>query len=35
MKKLRNLQIGEVRTWLMLDALATWSKKPSNIVYEA
>ena len=25
---------GEVRTWLMLEALATWSKIPSNIVYE-
>ena len=35
MKKLRNLQAGGVKTWLMQVALATWKKKTLNIVYEA
>ena len=35
MKKFRNLQAGGVKTWLMLKALATSSKKHLNIVYEA
>ena len=30
-----NLQAWEVKTWLILEALATSSKKPLNIVYEA
>ena len=34
MKKLRNLQAGGVKTWLMQEALATLSKKPLNIVRE-
>ena len=34
MKKLSNLQAGGVKTWLMQEALATWSKKTLNIVYE-
>ena len=35
MKKLRNLQAGGVKTLLMQEALVTWSKKYSNVVYEA
>ena len=35
MKKFRNLQAGGVKTWLMLEALATSSKNDLNIVYEA
>ena len=35
MKKLRNIQAGGVKTWLVQEAKATWSKKPLNIVYEA
>ena len=34
MKKLSNLQAGEVKTWLMEQALATLNKKALNIVYE-
>ena len=34
MNKLRNLQADSVKTWLMYEALATWSKKILNIVYE-
>ena len=34
MKKLSNLEAGGVKTWLMQEALATWSKKHLNIVYE-
>ena len=34
MKALSNLQEGGVKTWLMQEALATWRKKPLNIVYE-
>ena len=30
MKKLRNLQAGGVKTWLMQEALVTWSKKSLN-----
>ena len=35
MKKLRNLQACGVKTCLMLESLATWSKKSLDIVYEA
>ena len=35
MKKLRNLQAGGVKTWLIYEALAISRKKPLNIVYEA
>ena len=33
-KKLRNLQVDGFQTWLMLEAIITWSKKPSNVIYE-
>ena len=35
MKKLTNLRTGGVKAWLMQEALVTWNKKPSIIVYEA
>ena len=35
MKKLKSLQRGGIKTCLIQEALATWSKKPLNIVYEA
>ena len=34
MKKLRNLRSGGVKACLISEALAIWSKKPSDIVYE-
>ena len=34
MKKFSNLQAGGVKTWLIQESLATWNKKPLNIVYE-
>ena len=34
MKKLRNLRSGGVEACLISEALAIWSKKPSDIVYE-
>ena len=35
MKKVRDLRVGGVKAWLMLEGLVTWIKNPSNIVYEA
>ena len=35
MKKLSNLRASGIKTWLISEALATWMKKPLNIVYEA
>ena len=34
MKKLRNLRSGGVEACLISEALAIWSKKPSDIAYE-
>ena len=35
MEKLSNLLRDGVKTWLMQVEQVTWSKKPSNIVYES